>query len=125
MVTERTGVQIPAPMWPAMKASLEATLTKCTDPAERKLREEHGSNIFLRLIDKSVRMVRVDWGGCVYFEQYEGQGYVGDAAGAPTFTADDIESWGHYEKVSQPSWLQPLKTSMVWRVKIRANGGFG
>lgn len=123
MVAE-TVVQLPRAMWRAMEPLLKSPPAGLGE-LQRQLRETHGVGVFLRLLDGSVRTVRVDWQGTVCFEQYEGMGYIGDAGGAPTFTAEDIESWGYYERVSQPSWRHPFKKAKMWQVRVWADGRMG
>jgi hypothetical protein len=123
MATE-TVVKLPLAMWQSMGALLKSSPAGLSE-LQQQLREAHGVGVFLRLRDDSVRTVRVDWQGSVYFEQYEGMGYVGDAGGAPTFTAADIESWGHYEWQRRPSWQHPFKKVKVWKVRVWADGRLG
>lgn len=117
-------VLLPALMWEALVTFIRQRRSTLPNKLQRELRQSDkpGLLLRLRLRDGSVRLVWVNWNGCVFDEWYEEWGSRAEVYGPPRFTADDIESWGNYDYVRQPSWRDPFKKIRVWRVIVRADG---
>lgn len=111
-------------MWESMESLLTSPPTGMSEQ-QREMYKTYGADVSLRLRDKSVRHVCINWQGVVYFEHYLGMGYVGNAGGPPTFAAEDIESWGHQELIRKPSWRHPLKRVAEWKVRVWVDGRMG
>jgi hypothetical protein len=124
METDRPVV-LPSVMWLAMKSALQAG-TDHLSPSDAARRKKFGVVVSLRLHDGSVKeRIEVDWDGCVRAEWYAEEGIRAEAYGPPRFAAEDIESWGYYERVRQPSWRHPFKKVKVWKVRVWADGRLG
>ena len=116
------AIVLPVVMWRTMKSALQ-TDTDCLSPADAARRKKFGVVVSLRLHNGSVKeRVEVDWNGVVRAEWYAEEGLRAETYGPPLFTAKDIESWGYYELVRQPSWRHPLKKTKVWRVRVWSDG---
>jgi hypothetical protein len=116
---------LPTAMWHAMKSALQ-TGTDRLSPSDEVRRKKFGVVVSLRLCDGSVKeRVEVDWDGGVRAEWYAEEGLRAETYGPPRFTAEDIESWGYYERVRQPSWRHLFKKVKVWKVRVWADGRVG
>jgi len=125
MGADSLPVDLPAPMWLAMKPLLERDLLGLSSQ-QRQHRQESGPAVSIRLRDGKVkRWVEVDWDGRIKAELYEEYGVRAEKVGPPRFTTDDIESWGSYERVWQPTWSHPIKKVWLWNVRVWADGRLG
>jgi hypothetical protein len=120
---QRGGLWVPAAMWDAMKAPLDSLVGSA--PNERRLFDDEGVLIEMRLVNGSVKVLIVRSDGCITNE------WLGDRTARPdnfvplAFGSEDIESWGYYERVRQPSWRHPFKKVKVWKVRVWADGRLG
>jgi len=123
METSDCTLHMPAAMWAAMKEILD-DLVRSID-SDQRLFEEEGVLVEVRLLNGSVKAVIVRSDGCITNE------WLGDRTARPddfvplAFKSKDIESWGYYEWVRQPSWRHPFKKVREWKVRVWANGQLG
>lgn len=117
---------LPEAMWSVMEPVLRHDLTTVTNKFQRELMERYGVRTHFRLRSGLVKTdVRVNWDGRVVEEWYEEWGVRAEKYGPPRFTSEDLESWGCYDKVREPTLLHPFKVVRVWKVRVRADGTLG
>lgn len=119
----RGAVRVPEPMWVAMKTALNVLVG--ANPNEQRLFREEGTFVEIRLASGLVKTVLVRADGCITNEWYEEWGIRAEKYGPPRFATDELESWGYFELVRQPSWRQPFRKEKVWRVRVWADGRLG
>jgi len=123
MVANCGGIFVPELMWAPMRVALEVIVGP--DLNEQRLFNGEGAFVELRLVDGTVKTVLVRADACITNERYEEWGIRAEKYGPPRFAAEDIESWGYYEWVRQPSWMHPFKKIKVWKVRVWADGRLG
>jgi hypothetical protein len=125
MAVEAKEVMLPRPMWASMKPILEADSGNMSQQ-QRQHQLKSGPVVCIRLRDGKVkRWVEVDWDGRVRTEQYEEHDARAEKFGPPRFAESEVESWGFYKRVWQPSLMHPLRKSWVWQTRVWADGSVG
>lgn len=117
------ALRVPDAMWAAMEVILDGLVG--STPSERRLFDDEGVLTEVRLFNGSVRAVIVRSDGCITNE-WLGDRTVRSNDFVPlAFKSEDIESWGYYERVREPSWRHPFKKVKVWKVRVWADGRLG
>lgn len=83
-------------------------------------------NVTLRLRNGEVKSwIELSWDGVVQAEWYEEFGIRAEKYGPPRFASEEIESWGYYETIRQPTLRRPFGKVKEWRVRVWADGRLG